>query len=167
MANRALCVAALEKEKKNLLEKQSSHGAALPVLNRLKNELNGNINSLSNSELEKLLWWKGIPVSKMGKHAERKVLYKRIVEEGGDINVDGLGPRQTWTDANEEELEALTNDPIEMGDNAYAQFEAEKKRDLVWTYRKMNPEERAQLLQDCDEMGTNADESAPPSATPV
>ena len=34
-------------------------------------------------------------------------------------------------------------------------------------HRKMNPEERAQLLQDCDEMGTNADESAPPSPTPV
>ena len=104
MANRALCVAALEKEKKNLLEKQSCHGAALPVLNRLKNELNGNINSLLNSELEKLLRWKGIPVSKMGKHAKRKVLYKQIVDEGGDIDVDGLGPRQTaWTDANEKE----------------------------------------------------------------
>ena len=106
-------------------------------------------------------------MSKMGKHAKRKVLYKRIVEEGGDINVDGLGPRQTWTDANEEELEALKNDPIEMGDTAYARFEAEKKRDLMRAYRKMNPEERARLLQDCDEMGSNADESAPPSPTPV
>ena len=63
----------------------------------------------------------------MGKHAERKVLYKRIVEEGGDI-IDG--PRQTWTDADEEELEALKNKPIEMGDNAYARFEAEKKKFL-------------------------------------
>jgi hypothetical protein len=66
--------------------------------------LNGDINALSNSELKKLLRWKGIPVSKMGKHAKRKVLYKQIVDEGGDIDVDGLGPRQTaWTDANEKE----------------------------------------------------------------
>ena len=43
----------------------------------------------------------------------------------------------------------------------------QKKRDLMRAYRKMNPEERAQLLQDCDEMGINADESAPPSPTPV
>jgi hypothetical protein len=54
-----------------------------------------------------------------------------------------------------------------MGDTAYVRFEAKKKRDLVPTYRKMNPEERAQLLQDCDEMGTNANESAHLSATPV
>ena len=85
--------------------------------------MNGDIDALSNSELEKLLRWKGVPVSKMGKHAERKVLYKRIVEEGGDI-IDG--PRQTWTNADEEEIEALKNDPIETGDTAYARFEAEK-----------------------------------------
>jgi hypothetical protein len=52
-----------------------------------------------------------------------------------------------------------------MGDTAYAQFKAEKMRDLVRAYRKMNPEEFAQLLQDCDEMDENADESAPPSTT--
>jgi hypothetical protein len=97
------------------------------------------------------------------KHAVRRVLYKRIVEEGGDID----GPCQTWTDADEEELEALKNDPIEMRDTAYARFEAEKKKDLVWAYRKMNLEERAQLLQDCDEMGINANDLAPPSPTPV
>ncbi len=50
-----------------------------------------------------------------------------------------------------------------MGDTTYAQFEAKKKRDLVRAYQKMNPKERAQLLQDCDEMGSNADESSPPS----
>jgi hypothetical protein len=91
MADRALRVAALKKKKKILFGKQLSHIAALPVFNRLENELN--------------------LVSKMGKHAERKVLYKRIVEEGGDIN----GPRQTWIEANKEELEALRNDPIENG----------------------------------------------------
>ncbi len=54
----------------------------------LENELNGDIDALSNSELKKLLRRKGIPVSKMGKHAKRKVLllYKRIVEEGKDID---------------------------------------------------------------------------------
>ncbi len=60
--------------------------------------LNGDIGALSNSKLKKLLRRKGIPVSKMGKHAERKVLYKRIVEEGKDID----GTRQTWANADEE-----------------------------------------------------------------
>jgi hypothetical protein len=32
----------------------------------------------------------------------------QIVDEGGDID----GPRQTWTNADEEELEALKNNPI-------------------------------------------------------
>ncbi len=49
---------------------------ALHVLNRLESKLHGNINALSNSVLEKLLRWMGIPVSKMGKRANRKkVLY--------------------------------------------------------------------------------------------
>ena len=43
---------------------------------------------MTNTELEKLLQWKGIVVSKMGKRAERKVLYKQTVEEGKGINVD-------------------------------------------------------------------------------
>ncbi len=69
--------------------------------------MNGNVDTVTNTELEKLLQWKGIVVSKMGKRAERKVLYKQTVEEGKGINVDWLGPCVTWTDADEEELEAL------------------------------------------------------------
>ena len=96
-----------QKREKFLLGNQSSHVAALPVLHRLENELNGNMDALSNSKLEKLLRWKGIPMSKMGKHAKWKVLYWQIVDESRDIN----GPRQTWTNADEEKLKLLKTFP--------------------------------------------------------
>ena len=54
--------------------------------------------------------------------------------EGGGIGVDGLGPCLTWTNADKEELKALKNDPFEIGDTAYTEFEAEKKRDFVQAY---------------------------------
>ena len=75
---------------------------ALPVLDPLENKLNGNVDVMSSTELGKLLRWKGIPLSKMGKHSERKVLCKKTVDEGGGDDEDGLA-HITWTDADEEE----------------------------------------------------------------
>jgi hypothetical protein len=40
--------------------------AALPILERLVNELERNVRWQTSKELEMLLWWKGIPVSKWG-----------------------------------------------------------------------------------------------------
>jgi hypothetical protein len=48
-----------------------------------ENELDGNVDRLKDGELKALLKWKGVPASKMGNVAAKKVLYKKIVEEGG------------------------------------------------------------------------------------
>ena len=55
----------------------------LPILNRLENELDGNVDRLKDGELKVLLKWKGVPALKMSNVAAKKVLYKKIVEEGG------------------------------------------------------------------------------------
>ena len=62
-----------------------SHTAALPILNCLKNELNGDVATLSNTKLGKLLQWMGIPVSKMGKHAEWEGTTNELWRRAGTI----------------------------------------------------------------------------------
>ena len=49
--------------------------AALPMLDRLENVLENAVTRLTGKELEVLLRWKGVPVSKMGNVANRRVLY--------------------------------------------------------------------------------------------
>jgi hypothetical protein len=49
----------------------------LPIPDRLENELNGNVDRLKDGELKALLKWKGVPASKMGNVAAKKVLYKK------------------------------------------------------------------------------------------
>ncbi len=64
------------KEKKSLVEYHARHNAALPILYCLENDLESNVAWLTSTELEIVLKWKGIAVSKMGNVANRCVLYQ-------------------------------------------------------------------------------------------
>ncbi len=63
-----------EKDRKRHLEYHARHEAALPILDRLEKELENVVARLTGKELEVLLHWKGVPVSKMGNVANRRVL---------------------------------------------------------------------------------------------
>jgi hypothetical protein len=63
-----------EKEKKSRVEYHARREAALPIVDRLENELENNVVRLTSKELEVLLRWKGVPVSWMGNVANRRVL---------------------------------------------------------------------------------------------
>ena len=63
-----------EKVKKNQMEGNVRHDAALIILDHLENHLNGNVDALSSKELKTLLKWKGIQVSKMGDKVARRAL---------------------------------------------------------------------------------------------
>jgi hypothetical protein len=142
----------------------------LPILNRLENELDGNVDRLKDGELKALLKWKGVSALKMGNVAAKKVLYKKIVEEGGGGKGDEVSIADRWTDADEAALDALKNAPIEMGDTAYGRYEAKKKKDIKWAYKKMMAKEKSNLMQKLEELDfedANDDECVPPSPTPM
>jgi hypothetical protein len=127
----------------------------------------GNVARLTIKELEVLLRWKGVPVSKMGNMASKRALYQHFV---GDRGEDDLGNPARWTEADDDHLEALRIVPIEMGDTAYGRFEAQKKRDVEITYQKMSAEEKEsfkQKMAEIDNTGTGYRQSPPPSPTPV
>ena len=145
-----------EKEKKTWIEGNARHDAALIVLNCLENHINGNVNVLLSKELETLLKWRGVQVSKMGDKAARKALYKQFVKEGSG----GVETACAWMDTKEEELKAPKNEPIKMVDTSYGRFEAEQKRNVVRACRKMMPKEREDLRQVINEMDTFADAAA-------
>ena len=62
------------KDKKRRLKYRVRREAALPMLDRLDNVLENAVTRLTGKELEVLLRWKGVPVSKMGNVANRRVL---------------------------------------------------------------------------------------------
>ncbi len=64
-------VAEKEKEKKSRMEYHARREAALPIIDRLQNDLGDNIGQLKSKELEVLLRWKGVPMSTMGNVANR------------------------------------------------------------------------------------------------
>ena len=68
----------VKKDKKWRLEYHARRKAALPVLDRLENVLENAVTGLTGKELEVLLRWKGVPVSKVGNVANRRVLYQQI-----------------------------------------------------------------------------------------
>ena len=72
----------VEKDKKRRLEYRARHEATLPVLDRLENILEHADTRLTGKELEVLLRWKGVPVSKMGNVANRRVLYRQFTDGG-------------------------------------------------------------------------------------
>ncbi len=89
-----------EKDRKRHLEYHARHEATLPVLDRLENELENVVAQLTGKELEVLLCWKGVPVSKMGNVARRRVLYQQFAD-GGEEEEDNTSIPAPWTDADE------------------------------------------------------------------
>ena len=67
-----------ENDKKSRIEFSVKRDVALPVLDRLTNELDENVLRLTSKELEVLLRWKGVPVSKMVNVANRCELYQQL-----------------------------------------------------------------------------------------
>jgi hypothetical protein len=72
----------MENGKHSRVEYHLRRKAALPILKRLVNELGKNVGRQTSKELETLLWWKGVPVTKMGNVANRRILHKQFAEEG-------------------------------------------------------------------------------------
>ncbi len=69
---------------------------ALLILERLVNELEKNVGQQTSKELETLLWWKGVSVSKMGNVANRCILHKKIAEGGAEeVSIFTHGQRTT------------------------------------------------------------------------
>ncbi len=73
-----------EKDKKCWIEYRARRGAALPIVDRLENELENNVARLTSKELEVLLRWKGVPEPRMGNVANRQVLYQQFSEKGAE-----------------------------------------------------------------------------------
>ena len=89
---------------------------------------------LAGKELEVLLCWKGVPVSKMGNVANRRVLYQQFADGGEEEEDDAANIPAPWTDAGKARLVALRNAPIKMADTLYGQFLATQKRDAKRAY---------------------------------
>ncbi len=89
-----------EKDRKRRLEYHARREAALPILDHLENELENVVARLTGKELEVLLCWKGVPVSKMGNVANRRVLYQQFAD-GGEEEEDNTSIPVPWTDADE------------------------------------------------------------------
>jgi len=117
------------------------------VLDSLDHELDGNVERLTNKDLEVLLWWKGVLPSKMGNMAIKRALLQQFAGDRGDYY---LGDPARWTEADEANLEELRNAPIEMGDTAYGRFEAGQKRDAERAYQKMTLTEKESFRQNQD-----------------
>jgi hypothetical protein len=127
-----------EKDKKCQVEYHARQGAALPIVDCLENELENNVAWLMSKELEVLLRWKGVPVSRMGNVANRQVLYQQFAEEG----VEEASIPAPWTEIDQAELDALWNAPIELSDTMYGRFEEQKKRDIKQAYAKMSAKKK-------------------------
>jgi hypothetical protein len=107
-------VVEMENGKHSRVEYHLRHKAALPILERLVNELGKNVGWQTSKELERLLWWKGVPVSKMGNVANRRILHEQFAE-GGAEEVSIPTP---WMENNQIELNALRNSPIKISNTS-------------------------------------------------
>jgi hypothetical protein len=105
----------MENSKHSQVEYHLRCKAALPILDRLVNELEKNVGWQTIKELETLLWWKGVHVSKMGNIANRCILHKQFAE--GDTEEVCIPPTP-WTENDQIELNALRNAPIKMANTS-------------------------------------------------
>jgi hypothetical protein len=158
-----------EKDRKRHLEYHARHEAALPILDRLENELENVVARLTGKELEVLLHRKGVPVSKMRNVANRWVLYQQFAD-GGEEEEDDTSIPAPWMDADKAGLVALMNAPIEMADTSYGRFLATQKRDAERAFQHMSPAEREAFLQrltEIDAADAKDGRSRPTNPTPV
>jgi hypothetical protein len=149
MKERKTRAAKMEREKKRRLGNHAMCEEVLPILDCLKNKLDGNVDRLKDRELKALLKWKGVPVSTMGNMVAKKVLYKNIMEEGGRGKADeeSIASRiDGQTPIEEAALDTLKNPPIKMGNTAYRRYEAKNKKDIKQVYKKMMAGEKSELI---------------------
>jgi hypothetical protein len=158
-----------EKDRYRHLEYHARRKAALPVLDRLENELENDVGRLTGKELEVFLCWKGVPVSKMGNMANRGVLYQQFAD-GGEEEEDNTSIPAPWMDADKAGLMALTNAPIEMADTLYGRFLVMQKRDTKRAFQHMSPAKREAFLRrltEIDAAEAEDGQSLPTNPTPV
>jgi hypothetical protein len=74
--------AEMENSKYSRVEYHLRRKAALPIFERLVNELEKNVGWQTSKELETLLWWKCVPILKMGNTANRRILHEQFAEGG-------------------------------------------------------------------------------------
>ena len=159
-------VAEREKEKKSRVEYHARREAALPIFDRLQNDLGYDIGRLKSKELEVLLQGKGVPVSTMGNVANRRILYQQFTEGvAEEVSVPA-----SWTEIDKAELVVLRDGPIAICDTAYGWFEEQKKRDVERAYQKMTTAEKEvfrRKMAEIEEADADDGEATPPSPTPV
>ncbi len=115
-----------EKETKSWVEYHTRQEVTLLIVSCFETELENNIVWLTSKELEVLLRWKGVPVSKMSNITNRQVLHQQFSERGTEeANIPA-----PWIEIDQEELDAHRNAPIKLGDTLYGQFEEQKMRDI-------------------------------------
>ncbi len=105
----------------------------------------------------------------MGNVVDRWVLYQQLAD-GGEEEEDDTSIPAPWMDANEAELVALPNTPIEMADTLYGRFLATQKRDAKRGFQHISPAEREAFLRRLMEINAaNADDgqSLPTNPTSV
>jgi hypothetical protein len=156
----------MENGNKSQVEYHLRCKTALPILERLGNELEKNVRQQTSKELEMLLLWKDVPVSKMGNVANRHILYQQFAEEGAE-EVSIPAP---WRENNQIELNALRNAPIEMDNTSYGCFLVQQKRDMERAYQKMSAKEKVHFkrkMVKMDKAGADGGQSQPPSLTPI
>jgi hypothetical protein len=105
-----------EKDKKSWVEYHVRRKATLPNVDRIKTELENNVGQLKSKELEVLLRWKGMPVSKIENIAARCILHQQFAEGGAEE----VGIPASWTEINEAELILLRDAPIAICNSAYS-----------------------------------------------
>jgi hypothetical protein len=121
-----------EKYKKGRVDYHRRREAALPILDRLENEMENNIGRHTSKGLEALLRWKGVSVSKMGNVASRRILYQQFAEGGLEV----VSIPAPWTENDRTKFGALRNAPIEMIDTSYGCFLVQQKRDAERAYTR-------------------------------
>jgi hypothetical protein len=125
----------MENGNKSRVEYHLRRKAALPILEHLVNEPENNVGQQTSKELEMLLWWKGIPVTKMGNVENRDILYQQFSEGGAEeVSIPAL-----WMENDQIELNALRNAPTKMDNTSYGCFLVHQKRDMEHAYQKMSP----------------------------
>ncbi len=140
--------------------------AALPTLEYLVNELKNHVRQQTSKELEMLLQWKGVPVSKMGNVVNRCIMYQQFAERGAE-KVSIPAP---WMENNKIELNLLRNAPIKMADTSYGYFLVQHKRDVEQAYQKMSTKDKVDFkwkMVETYEAGADDGQSPPPSLTPI
>jgi hypothetical protein len=106
--------AEMENGKHSRVEYHLRRKAALPNLERLVNELEKNVGWQTSKEQEMLLWWKGVPVSKMENIENRCILHEPFAEG----STEEVSIPTSWMENDQIELNALRTAPIKMANTS-------------------------------------------------